>query len=91
LKEPLDCASAAILVKRILASGTVSYSRHADEQMAERDLTMADCVSVLRGGWCRESQEENGTWRYCMTTQRMQVVVAFVSEDEIVIVTAWRL
>jgi hypothetical protein len=31
-----------------------------------------------------------GTWRYRIHTNRLSVVVAFRSEQEVVIVTAWR-
>ena len=53
-------------------------------------MTMVDCANVLRGGFLEPAEWENGSWRYRVRTARMCVVIAFRSEREIVIVTAWR-
>lgn len=58
--------------------------------MLADDLTTVDCENVLRGGVVRPGEYEHGTWRYRVETSRVTVVVAFRSESEIVIVTAWR-
>ncbi|HYO69549.1 MAG TPA: DUF4258 domain-containing protein, partial [Archangium sp.] len=66
-------------------------SRHAKEELANDDLDMFDVRNVLRAGKILEEPElENGTWRYRVHTERMTVVVAFVSESKLKIVTAWR-
>jgi hypothetical protein len=90
LKEPLDNAAAKRLIARVLPHGTVAFSGHAQQEMAKDALESTDCLSVLRGGWVEFSELENGTWRYRVRTQRLFVVVAFRSEDELVVVTAWR-
>jgi len=59
--------------------------------MAKDELELADAINVLRGGWPGPGEEEKGTWRYRVCTTRICVVVAFRSETELRIVTAWRL
>jgi hypothetical protein len=90
LKEPLDDTAAKRLIVRILANGTVSFSGHARQEMAKDALESTDCLSVLRGGWVEFSELVDGSWRYRVRTQRLFVVVAFRSEEELVVVTAWR-
>lgn len=58
--------------------------------MAERDLSEIDVKNVLRGGVVDPGEYENCRWTYQIRTQRMAVVVAFRSETELVVVTAWR-
>jgi hypothetical protein len=59
--------------------------------MADDQLTTVDCVNVMRAGAVTEPADfERGTWRYRIHTNRICVVVAFRSETEIVVVTAWR-
>ena len=53
-------------------------------------MTTPDCANVLRAGVVEEPEFERGSWRYRVRTQRMYVVVAFRSENELSIVTAWR-
>lgn len=89
--EPLSQVDARKLVREILANGQVSYSMHAKQRMVQRSMTMPDVANVLRGGWCDNVEEENGTWRYRMTTTRMAVVVAFRSETHLHVVTAMRI
>ena len=91
LREPLSTVAAKELVLAILASGTVAYSRHAREELAKDRLTAVDAVNVLRGGVVEPAELENGSWRYRVRTARMFVVIAFRSEEELVIVTAWRM
>ena len=89
--EPLSNPEARDLVREILANGSVTYSRHAKERMAQRNMSMPDVANVLRGGWCESVEEVSGTWRYRITTPRMVVVVAFRSETELRVVTAMRI
>jgi hypothetical protein len=89
VNEPLSNPEARALIRSILAAGTVGYSRHAEEQMEARGISELDVTNALRGGHVIRSEWE-GTWRYTVQTQRFSVVVAFSSEDELVIVTAWR-
>ena len=70
--------------------GSVRFSGHALEEMAKDGLTTVDCVNVLRGGIVEPAEFENGSWRYRVRTSKAYVVVAFRSEDALVVITAWR-
>lgn len=90
MDEPLDAKAAATRIKRVVAAGRIAVSAHGLKQIDARSILMVDCISVLRGGWVEHAEEVNGSWRYRVRTQRFCVVVAFRSEDELVVVTAWR-
>ncbi len=90
MREPLSPPEARRLIRAILATGEVVSSRHATREMEKDDLTMVDCINVLRGGVVEPAEWENGTWHYRVHTQRIWVVVVFRSEKRLVIVTAWR-
>ena len=45
---------------------------------------------ALRAGVVDRPELENGTWRYRVRGGRISVVVAFRSEDTLVVITAWR-
>jgi hypothetical protein len=89
--EPLDPTQARQLIRHIVSSGTVSFSKHAFEEMAKDDLTTVDCINVLRGGVVEPPEWEQRTWRYRVRTNRIYVVIAFRSETHLVVVTTWRL
>jgi hypothetical protein len=91
MDEPLGPDAARKRIRRILKSGCFLYSRHAKEEMLADDLTTVDCENVLRGGVVRPAEYELGSWRHRVETNRIVVVVAFRSERELVIVTAWRI
>jgi hypothetical protein len=55
------------------------------------EITRVDVVNVLRGGVVEPGEHDKGSWRYRVHTIRIWVVVAFNSESELVIVTAWRM
>jgi len=90
LEEPLNPSRVRKLVGKILDEGEVEFSGHALEEMAKDDLTELDVINVLRGGRAEPGEFERGTWRYRMLTSRICVVVAFRSDDWLVVVTAWR-
>jgi hypothetical protein len=90
LAEPLDNPKAKRPISTILATGTVSFSGHALREMANDGLEATDCLSVLRAGWVEFSELEPGSWRYRVRTGKLFVVVTFRSEEEFVVVTAWR-
>lgn len=90
LREPLEPGAVKQLIRTIIELGTVSFSKHALEEMAKDDLTTVDCVNVLRGGVVEPGELERGSWRYRVSTGRICVVIAFRSEEELVVVTAWR-
>ena len=90
--EPFEGGKAKKLIREILANGTLVISKHAEKEMLEDGLVRQDALNVLRGGLISEPAEEVGqTWRYRVRTRRIVVVVAFRSEKELVVVTAWRL
>lgn len=74
----------------ILEEGVVTFSKHAREEMAKDRLNDQDALNVLRGAACDPAEWENGSWRYNFRTTRMVFVVAFRSETEARVVTAWR-
>lgn len=59
--------------------------------MTKDNLTMVDVANVLRGGVVDPAESEKGTWRYRVRTARIAVIVAFRSETELRVVTAWRM
>src|SRR4026209_829995 len=89
--QPLDTGLAKKWIRQIIERGVVVHSNHALEQMEEDELTMVDCTNVLRGGQVQYPELKDGTWRYRVLTSRICVVVAFRSEEELRIVTAWRI
>ncbi len=78
------------LVREILVNGVVFFSGHARKRMAERKISEADVRNILRGGWVEPGEWENGSWRYRVCTQRMEVVVTFAAETKLVVVTVVR-
>lgn len=88
---PLETAVAKKLIRHILEAGTVTPSGHALKEMKKDDLTTVDCTNVLRGGVVEPPEFEKGTWRYRVKTNRVCVVIAFRSKQELRIVTAWRI
>lgn len=91
MSEPLKAVAAKRLIRRVLEQGTVTYSQpHAIERLKKHRMTMLDCENALRGGVVQEAEWENGAWRYHVTTRRFTVVVQFLSDEHLLIVTAWR-
>lgn len=91
MNEPLSPDAATALIRRILKEGQVAVSQHATDEMQADNLTTVDCANVLRAGAVKQPADlERGTWRYRMETARITVVVAFRSEQELVIITTWR-
>ena len=90
MDEPLTPDTAKKLIRQIHQTGRFTYTKHSKDEMLAGDLTTVDCENVLRGGVVRAGEYEHGTWRYRVETSRVTVVVAFRSENELVVVTAWR-
>lgn len=91
MNEPLSPSDAKRLLVSIITDGVVTFSKHADVEMAADGLNDQDALNVLRGGVVEPAEMEKGTWRYRVRTSRMYFVVAFRSETEARVVTAWRL
>lgn len=87
---PLPPQRAKEIVLLVLEHGLLGFSGHAKEEMANDDLSSADCINVLRGGVYEPPELEKGTWRYRVSTSRMCFVIAIPSEDKVRVVTAWR-
>jgi hypothetical protein len=92
MNQPIRANDARKLLRRILINGVVTYSQpHAIDRLKERALSTLDCENVLRAGVVEEAEWNDGGWRHQVRTQRIVVVVEFLSEEEILVVTAWRL
>lgn len=92
MNQPIRATEARKLLRRILNSGVVTYAQpHAIDMIKERNLSILDCENVMRAGAVQEAEWENGGWRHQIRTPRIVVVVEFLSEEEVLVVTAWRL
>jgi hypothetical protein len=76
--------------RSILQNGHLVFGDHALEEMDKDSMTEQDVRNVLRAGFPDPPEMENGEERYRVHTQRMCVVCAFRSTDELRVVTAWR-
>ena len=90
LAEPLSPGEARKLIRALIDLGTVSFSKHALDEMEKDKLIVADMNNVLRGGVIDPAEFEGGSWRYRVRTGKLCVVVAFRSDTQLRIVTAWR-
>jgi len=91
MDQPLRAVDAKKRLRRILQSGVVTYAQpHALEMIRERRLSILDCENVMRAGVVEEAESENGGWRHQVRTQKIVVVIEFLSEEEVLVVTAWR-
>jgi hypothetical protein len=91
MNEPLAPNAATALIRSILQTGHVAFSQHAMDELAKDGLTSVDAVNVMRAGAVKQPADYiKQTWRYRVETSRIAVVVAFRSETELVVVTAWR-
>ncbi len=80
------------LLREILgAHGNVTFTSHAKRALEDDGLTTVDAIRVLRSGAVVSMDLIAGTWRYRVCAARICVVVAFRSESEVVVVTAWRM
>ena len=91
ITKRLDARQACKLVKVARQRGKVAFPGHAQKAMEDDDLIETDVDNVLRCGAIYEEPElVRGTWRYRVETNRIFVVVAFLSATEVVVVTVWR-
>jgi hypothetical protein len=88
IHEPLSNEAAKRLIREILKTGNVSFTKHALEEMEKDGLTTVDVANVLRAGVVEFCEETNRTWRYRLRTSRITVVIAFRSESALIVVTA---
>ncbi len=91
MKLPIKAVEARKLLRHILNAGLVTYSQpHAIERLRQRSLTMLDCENVMRAGVVEEAEWSDGGWWHQVRTRKIVVVVEFLSEEEVLVVTAWR-
>lgn len=92
--EPLSPASARQLIRKILRDphGLIIFSEHATSvRMVERAITEAEVYACLERGVCGPNiTHERGTWRYPIEIPTLTVVVAFDTETQAIVITAWR-
>ena len=88
--EALSLPDAKKLARTIAEHGVVHFSNHATEEMQNDNLQAADCVNLIRGGVYEPPDFINGQWRYRIKTQQMCVVITFLSDSRLRVVTAWR-
>jgi len=88
--EPLRPPDAKKLARWIVENGTFEFSGHAIEEMKNDGLEAGDGLNNIRAGSYEEPELHNGEWRYRVQTQRVCVVIAFMSEAHLRVVTAWR-
>lgn len=94
--QRVDRAQARRLIVNIVKKHrqNISISKHAEEQMAARDLTVVDVFNVLASPDSkvkRDGELERWTYRYQYGTKKITVVVAFNAKaDGLTVVTAWR-
>ena len=87
--EPLNPDDAKRLIRQILKHGRFAVSGHATDQLRDRGMDIVDCVNIVRGGVVQPPDLERGTWRYRVESGMGCAVVAFRSETEMRLVTAW--
>lgn len=90
LVEPLSKRAAQALARKILVSGWIAVTSHAEEELAADDIERDEMDMVLMRGSVTEVRLEDGTWRYRVVLHDVTVVVAFDAEDELAVVTGWR-
>jgi hypothetical protein len=92
VNEPLSPDIATRLIHQIVREGDVAWTKHAFAEISADGMTTSDCLNVMRAGAITQPADlERGTWRYRIHTNRMCVCVAFRSETELVVITAWRI
>ncbi len=90
MKYQIRPGDARRLLREILENGTVTYPDYARERMEQRLVATIDCENALWAGKVKHPEWINDAWRYRVVTRKLEVVIEFVSENEIVIVTAMR-
>ena len=91
LKEPFKPADAKRRILVVMKLGVLRFSRpHALDEMAKDNMVEVDVVNTLRGGACRPAEFVSGSYRYRFETMTFAVVIAFRSDLEAIVVTAWR-
>lgn len=91
----LDKNHARKLVSEILTRypQNVRFGGHARKELLADRLTTQDALNVLKSPASkitREPEMRNGSYRYCLETSKIAVVVSFDTGQSLAVVTAWR-
>lgn len=89
--SPLKPPDAKDLAQRVVELGDVEFTGHALVEMKKDDLETTDCLNLMRAGVYEGAEYINGEWRYRIRSQRICVVITFVSDTRLRVVTAWRI
>ena len=95
--EPLGNAQAKIELNRCLSEGTVIYSKHFREELANDKLTTADILAVCRSGLITMAPEKDiksGKWKYRIegnspSSVRLALVFTF-RPNQVVFITVFK-
>lgn len=71
----------------------VLFSKHAQEELGKDGLETSDAINVLTSAdskILRDGEFEKGSYRYRVETKKICVVVTFVSDIRLIVVTVWR-
>jgi len=89
MNEPLNDHDARQLIRKIERSGTVRISGHCIERMEQRGVSRTDIRNALKSGHVAGADFEHGSWRYQVVAWKLYVVVAFLNEQNVIVVTTW--
>lgn len=80
------------LAKRAVLDGRLVYAQpHALQEMQNDQLIEADVENTLRAGFANEPEWERGAWRYRIQTNRIAVIIQFLADGRVFVVTVFRL
>lgn len=88
--EPLTNVEAKQLAREIENNGKIFFSKHARDEMEDDLLTDTECHRVIRGGICEGCDYINSSWRYRFYAMSIYVVLSFIDETRLMVVTVWR-
>ena len=90
--EPFQAHEAKRRIRQILHEGFVDWELpHFRDELRKDRLDMVDAVNCLRAGIVEEAEMDSGEWRYRIRTQKICLLVQFEAEDELLVITIWRL
>ena len=96
IDNPLGKDDAKARLNECVEDGTVVYSRHFREELANDRLTISDVLSVCRSGTIMMSPEQDirtGNWKYRIegiTPDRFRIAVVFAFRSGAVFITVFK-
>lgn len=57
--------------------------------MEQRSITTVDCINVMRAGRVEDAELEKGVWRHHVSSDKFTVIIQFLSEEEVLVITVW--